>query len=53
MPNIKEMSNTEIQYGIMRCNARLAGIMPMGIMTIDLVKRALSEYEKELINRQK
>lgn len=51
MPNIKEMSNTEIKYGIMRCNARLAGVMPMGIMTTEMTKKALKEYTSELSKR--
>lgn len=25
------MSNKDLKYGIDRCNARLAGIMPMGL----------------------
>ena len=30
--DIKKMSNRDLKYGIDRCNARLAGIMPMGYM---------------------
>lgn len=49
--NIKNMTNQDIKYGIDRCNARLAGIMPMGYMNKDRCIKALEQYRKELLNR--
>ena len=51
MKLIKQLSNNELRYGIERCKARLAGIMPMGIMTIEATKKALTEYMNELLSR--
>ena len=48
---IQCLSLEQIRYGIERCKARLSGVMPMGIMTIDRVKNALSQYETELQRR--
>jgi hypothetical protein len=45
------LSTEEIQYGIDRCRARLAGIMPMDYITKDRVKKAMYEYSKELERR--
>lgn len=49
--DIKSMSNLDLKYGIDRCNARLAGIMPMGYMNKDRCLKALEEYREELLNR--
>jgi len=53
MKTIKILSDDELRYGVERCKARLAGIMPMGLMTIEATKKALSEYMNELILRGK
>lgn len=45
------MSNTDLKYGIDRCNARLAGIMPMGHMDKRKCLEAMERYRQELYNR--
>lgn len=49
--DIKRMSNTDLKYGIDRCNARLAGIMPMGYMDKERCLDAMERYRQELYNR--
>ena len=49
--DIKKMSNRDLKYGIDRCNARLAGIMPMGYIDKERCLQALEQYREELYNR--
>ena len=44
--DIKKMSNKDIKYGIDRCNARLAGIMPMGYMDKERCLQALEQISE-------
>lgn len=49
--SIKQLSNEELRYGIDRTKARLAGIMPMGILSTERAKSALKQYRAELRRR--
>lgn len=50
---LKEMSPQQLKSGIIRCEARLLGIIPLGYMRTETrVKEALSEYRNELDNRK-
>lgn len=50
---LKEMSPQQLKSGIIRCEARLSGILPIGLMrTEHRVREAMSEYRKELDNRK-
>jgi hypothetical protein len=51
MTRIRDTPTREIEYGIDRCKARLSGIMPLGIMTRELVNSALRQYRNELKRR--
>jgi hypothetical protein len=51
MNKIRDCPTEEIRNGIARCKARLAGIMPMGILDRDIVKEALKQYRDELRRR--
>lgn len=47
--DIKKMSNRDLKYGIDRCNARLAGIMPMGYMDKERCFRRWSNIRRNCI----
>lgn len=47
--DIKKMSNRDLKYGIDRCNARLAGIMPMGYMDRNDAFRRWSNIRRNCI----
>ena len=50
---LKGMSLQQLKYGIIRCEARLFGITPLGYMRTEArVKEALSEYRNELSKRK-
>lgn len=49
--NIRYMTSEQLRYGIDRCHARLAGIMPMGCMTEEKCRKAMQEYRDELFRR--
>ncbi|MDR2774020.1 MAG: hypothetical protein LBC19_04630 [Tannerella sp.] len=51
MNKIRDYPTDELIYGIARCNARLAGIMPMGILNRRTVECALKQYRDELLRR--
>ena len=51
MNKIRDMTTEELQYGIYRCDARLSGIMPMGLMTVERCQLAKKEYRRELEKR--
>lgn len=51
MNKIRDIPTEELKYGIVRCIARLSGIMPMGILSVDRVKKALKQYRCELVRR--
>lgn len=49
MKTIKNYTDEQIRNGIARCEARLSGILPLGLMRTEVrVREALSEYKKEL-----
>jgi hypothetical protein len=51
MNKIRDYPDEELKYGIARCKARLAGIMPMGILDRKTVEDALRQYRDELSRR--
>ncbi|MDR1089912.1 MAG: hypothetical protein LBL79_02455 [Prevotella sp.] len=52
MRTIKTYSDEKIRHGIARCEARLSGILPYGLMRNEtMVKEALRQYKKELVRR--
>jgi hypothetical protein len=51
MNKIRDCPDEELKYGIARCKARLAGIMPMGILDRETVEGALRQYRDELRRR--
>jgi hypothetical protein len=51
MNNIRNYTTEQIAKGIMRCKARLAGVIPMGILTRKMVTDALRQYREELGRR--
>jgi hypothetical protein len=52
MKPIESYSDDKIRYGIERCKARLAGILPYGLMRNETFTReALKIYEHELERR--
>ncbi|MFV0331675.1 MAG: hypothetical protein ACK5KL_17955 [Dysgonomonas sp.] len=47
------MSLQQLKHGIIRCEARLSGILPIGLMrTEHRVREAMREYQTELDNRK-
>ena len=49
---LKGMSLQQLRYGVIRCEARLSGVLPIGLMRTETrVKEALKEYKQELIAR--
>lgn len=48
MKTIKDYTDEELRHGITRCEARLDGTMPKGIMSIERIKEALKSYRNEL-----
>jgi hypothetical protein len=51
MSTIRDCPTEELRNGIMRCRARLAGIMSMGILDRNRVEEALKQYRDELRRR--
>jgi hypothetical protein len=51
MNRIRDIPTEELLHGIARCRARLAGIMPIGILNAETVKDALRQYRDELNRR--
>jgi hypothetical protein len=52
MKTIENYSDERIRYGIERCKARLAGIMPFGYMRNEAFTReAMKMYKQELVRR--
>ncbi len=52
METINTYSDDKIRHGIERCKARIAGILPYGLMKNETFTReALKEYEQELERR--
>lgn len=49
---IEQMNEIDLKSAIWRCNARLSGVYPMGILTIKKVRDALRQYRKELNKRK-
>lgn len=50
---LKKMSLQQLKHGIIRCEARLSGILPIGLMrTEHRVREAMREYQTELDNRK-
>lgn len=49
---LKRMSLQQLKSGIIRCEARLSGVLQFGLMRTETrVKEALKEYKQELIAR--
>lgn len=46
-----EMTEEQLRFAILRCNARLSGIMPMGYMSDAMVRDAMNHYREELQRR--
>lgn len=51
MKTIQQYTDEELRHGIIRCEARLAGIMPLGILSIKRTREALKAYKKEFQRR--
>jgi len=52
MKTIKDYTDEQLRHGIIRCEARLSGILPFGLMRNETrVKEALKEYKNELSKR--
>lgn len=52
MKTIKDYTDEQIRHGIARCEARISGILPFGLMKNETFTReALKEYRDELKNR--
>ncbi|WP_252639682.1 MULTISPECIES: hypothetical protein [Dysgonomonas] len=50
---LKEMSQQQLKSGIIRCEARLCGILPFGLMKNETFTReAMREYQTELDKRK-
>lgn len=50
---LKKMSLQQLKHGIIRCEARLSGILPFGLMrTEHRVREAMREYQAELDKRK-
>lgn len=50
---LKEMSPQQLKSGIIRCEARLSGILPIGLMrTEHRVREAMRDYQTELDKRK-
>lgn len=50
---LKKMSLQQLRYGIIRCEARLSGILPFGYMrTEHRVREAMRDYQTELDKRK-
>lgn len=49
---LKKMSLQQLRYGIIRCEARLSGVLPFGYMKNEtFTKEAMREYKEELQRR--
>lgn len=52
MKTINDYTDEQLRYGIARCEARLSGILSLGLMRTETrVKEALKQYRDELQNR--
>ena len=50
---LKKMSQQQLKHGIIRCEARLSGILPFGCMrTEHRVREAMRDYQTELDKRK-
>lgn len=50
---LKEMSQQQLRSGIIRCEERLCGILPFGLMKNETFTReAMREYQTELDKRK-
>lgn len=50
---LKKMSLQQLRSGIIRCEARLSGILPFGLMRTETrVREAMREYQTELDKRK-
>ena len=50
---LKKMSLQQLRSGIIRCEARLSGILPIGLMrTEHRVREAMRDYQTELDKRK-
>ena len=52
MKNLKNYTDEQIRHGIIRCEARIAGVMEYGYMRNETFTReALKQYKDELLKR--
>lgn len=51
MKTIQNYTDEEIRHGIIRCEARLSGVMPLGLLSIKRTREALISYKNELVRR--
>lgn len=52
MKTIKDYTDEQLRHGIIRCEARLSGILPLGLMRTETrVREALRQYREELETR--
>lgn len=51
MKTIQQYTDEELRHGIIRCEARLSGIMPLGLLSIKRTRDALKSYKNELCRR--
>lgn len=50
---LKQMSQLQLRQGIIRCEARLSGMTPIGLMkSEERVRKAMREYQTELDKRK-
>lgn len=50
---LKRMSLQQLKYGVIRCKARLSGVLPFGLMKNEtFTSEALREYQNEIDKRK-
>lgn len=50
---LKKMSQLQLRQGILRCEARLSGMSPIGLMrSKERVREAMRDYQTELDKRK-
>lgn len=53
MKTINDYTDEQLRYGIARCEARLSGILSLGLMRTEYrVREAMREYQTELDKRK-
>lgn len=50
---LKKMSQLQLRQGVLRCEARLSGMSPIGLMrSKENIREAMREYQTELDKRR-